>query len=138
MSKISFLDLLNMTAQIYWPSDKKQQKLFVFWNVAGIFPFKPPRLSILISIYLASMNCHSLVPKQAGKLACHNYWGLKCSTKARFRHISGTSLVQGNRNNAKFSMLAGTPREELWLDAAGVSHTVNKRKKQGHSISQAK
>lgn len=29
-------------------------------------------------------------------------------------------------------MLAGTPREELWLDAAGVSHTVNKRKKQGH------
>lgn len=104
------------------------------WNL----PFQDPCPSLLISIYLASLNYHCLVPKQAGKLACHSYWGLKCSTKACFRHISGTSSVQGNRYNAKFSMLAGTPREELWLDDAGVSHTVNKQKKQGHSISQAK
>lgn len=75
------------------------------------------------------MNCHYLVPKQAGKLACHSYSGLKCSTKACFRHISGTAYVQGNRYNETFSILAGTPREELWLNTTGVRHTVTKHKK---------
>lgn len=107
--------------------EREVEILIDFWNVAGIFQ-SPSRLDFNQSLPCQHQLSLWWVPKQAGKLRCHSSSGPKCSTKAHFRHISGAYEVQGNRYNQKFSILAGTPREGLWLNTAGVSHCQQAQK----------